>query len=181
MTHAVARTELLTPRLRLRWLAEDDAGLMLSIWNDPDFIRHVTDRGIRSEAEAAQALREGILKLYAQYGYGPYGIESLEEGVTMGICGLFKRDNLDSPDVGYSLLPDFRGRGYALEAARVVLAHARDDLGCARVLAIVSPQNTPSVRLLEKLGMQFERGLRMPGDEEEVALYGIKLATQGGC
>jgi len=91
----------------------------------------------------------------------------------MGICGLFKRDNLDYPDIGYSLLPGFRGRGYALEAAKAVLMHARDDLGLAQLKAIVSQDNTPSVRLLEKLGMRSEGVLRMPGEDEDVALYGI--------
>jgi RimJ/RimL family protein N-acetyltransferase len=178
MTHAMARTELLTARLRLRWFTEDDAGLMLSIWNDPDFIRHVADRGIRSEADAAQALRDGILKLYADFGYGPYRVESREEGVPMGICGLFKRDNLDFPDIGYTLLPDFRSQGYALEAAHAVLAHARDVLACAKVYAIVSPGNAPSRRLLEQLGMEVVGALRMPGDEEDVMLHAIEFTTK---
>lgn len=173
MSRTTAKTELTSLRLRLRWLTEDDAATMLALWNDPDFIRHVGDRGIRTRAEARQAMRDGILKLYADSGYGPYLIESLDDGSPMGICGLFKRDNLDDPDIGYSLLPGFRGRGYALEAARAVLMHARDDLGLSQLKAIVSQDNYPSVRLLEKLDMRFEGKLRMPGDDEDVALYGI--------
>lgn len=173
MSRTTARTELATARLHLRWLTADDAALMLAIWNDPDFIRHVRDRGIRTLGEARQALRDGILKGYADLGYGPYLIESPDGGSSMGICGLFKRDNLDFPDIGYSLLPGFRGRGYALEAARAVLMHARDHLGLSQLKAIVSQDNLPSVRLLEKLGMCYERVLRMPGEDEDVALYGI--------
>ena len=173
MSRTTAKNELTTRRLRLRWLTEDDAALLLNIWNDPDFIRHVGDRGIRTPAKARQAMRDGILKLYTELGYGPYLVESLDDGSSMGICGLFKRDNLDFPDIGYSLLPGFRGRGYALEAAHAVLAHARDHLHLSQLKAIVSRDNTPSVRLLEKLGMRFEGTLRMPGDDEDVALYGI--------
>jgi RimJ/RimL family protein N-acetyltransferase len=173
MSRTTSKAELTTPRLRLRWLTEDDAALMLAIWTDPDFIRHVGDRGIHTPTEARQALRDGILKLYADLGYGPYSIESLDGGPPMGICGLFKRDNLDYPDIGYSLLPGFRGRGYAHEAAGAVLMHARDFLGLSQLKAIVSRDNTPSVRLLEKLGMRFEGVLRMPGEDEDVALYGI--------
>jgi RimJ/RimL family protein N-acetyltransferase len=174
---AKPRSELVTERLRLRWMNETDASLMLAIWNDSGFIRYVADRGIRTEAEARQALRDGILKLYEERGYGPYLLEPRDGGAPMGICGLFKRDNLDFPDLGYSLLPAFRGSGHALEAARAVLAHARDDLGFSRVLAIVSPSNTRSIRLLNKLGMEFERALRMPGDEKDVALYATPLAV----
>jgi RimJ/RimL family protein N-acetyltransferase len=180
MPRLMASDELLTPRLRLRWLSEDDAGPMLSIWNDPDFIRHVGDRGIRTVSEAGDALRNGVLRLYADHGYGPYLLEPIAGGVPMGICGLFKRDNLEHPDLGYSLLPGFRGRGYGLEAAREVVRHARDDLGLPELLAIVSPGNTPSTRLLEKLGMQPGGTLRMPGADRDVHLYRVVLGGPPG-
>jgi len=173
MSNKTAKSELTTPRLRLRWLTEGDAALMLTIWNDPEFIRHVGDRGIRTPIEARQAMRDGVLKLYADFGYGPYLVESLDGEAPMGICGLFKRDNLDYPDIGYSLLPEFRGCGYAIEAACAVLKHARDCLGLSQLKAIVSQDNTPSMRLLEKLGMRSEGLLRMPGEDADVALYGI--------
>lgn len=173
MPQMIAKTDLTTDRLRLRWLTEDDAALMLAMWNDPDFIRHVGDRRIRSLPEALQAMRDGLLKLYDDYGYGPYLLEPLEGGPPMGICGLFKRDNLEYPDIGYGLLPRYRGRGYALEAASAVLKHVRNDLGLPQIKAIVSQANRSSVRLLEKLGMQAEATLRMPGEDEDVVLYGI--------
>jgi RimJ/RimL family protein N-acetyltransferase len=84
-----------TERLLLRRVALDDAGFMLSIWNDPAFIRHVGDRGIRSIEEAEAALQEGALKLYEEFGYGPYCMSLKEDGTLVGICGLFRRDNLD--------------------------------------------------------------------------------------
>jgi RimJ/RimL family protein N-acetyltransferase len=173
MLRQIAKSELTTDRLRLRWMTEDDAHLMLNIWNDPDFIRHVVDRGIRTPTEAREAMRDGVLKLYADFGYGPYLIEPLDGGSQMGICGLFKRDNLDYPDIGYSLLPGFRGCGYALEAACAVLTHARDYLGLPQLKAIVSQANSRSIRLLEKLGLRVEGTLRMPGEDEDVTLYGI--------
>lgn len=174
----MTQSGLVTERLRLRWMTEEDAGHMLAIWNDPGFVRFVGDRGIRSEAEARQAMLDGILKLYADHGYGPYLLEPRNGGTPMGICGLFKRENLDHPDLGYSLLPDFRGCGYALEAAHAVLAHARDDLGIPEILAIVSPANVRSTQLLEKVGMTLRRKLRMPDDDRDVALYGISLVDR---
>jgi ribosomal-protein-alanine N-acetyltransferase len=176
MPRATTNTELTTDRLRLRWLTEDDCELMLAIWNDPGFIRHVRDRGIRTLEQARQALQEGILKLYSDHGYGPYRIEPLDGGAPMGLCGLFKRDYLEVPDIGYTLLPEFRGHGYALEAARAVLAMARDELRLPQLKAIVSPDNPASVRLLEKLGMRVESGLRIDNDEDEVALYSIDFS-----
>lgn len=148
---------------------------MLAIWNDPAFIRHVGDRGIRTAAEAETALKEGPLKLYEDYGYGPFCLSLKKEPTLIGICGLFQRDNLDDPDIGFALLPNYCGKGFATEAARAVVAHARDDLGLRRLTAIVSPENVASVALLEKLGMSFERGITMPGEENEISLYSMKL------
>ncbi len=148
---------------------------MLAVWNDPAFIRHVGDRGIRTVAEAETALKEGPLKLYEEHGYGPYCLLLKEERTPIGICGLFRRDNLDDPDIGFALLPDYCGKGFAAEAAHAVIAHAREDLGLRRLTAIVSPENVASIRLLEKLGMSFERGITMPGEENEISLYSMNL------
>ena len=93
----------------------------------------------------------------------------------MGICGLFKRENLDYPDIGYGLLPAFCSKGYDLEAAIAVKEHADGHMRHARLLSIVSPDHPRSIRLLEKLGMCAGQRLRMPGDEDEVVLYGVSL------
>ena len=165
---------LWTERLELRWLTEDDAGLMLAIWNDPDFVRHVGDRGVRTTAEALDAMG-AALALYRTHGYGAYRIAPREGGPAMGICGLFKRENLSEPDLGYALLPGWRGGGYTTEAARAVLAEARDGLGLERVNAIVSPGNADSIHLLEKLGMRRQGPIRMPGDDEDILLFAMSL------
>ncbi len=164
-----------TPRLRLRRLTLDDAPLMLAVWNDPAFIRFVGDRGIRSLDEARIAMEVGAMNLYETYGYGPYGVILKEKDKAIGICGLFRRDGLDDPDIGFAILPDFCGQGYAYEAARSVVDHSRADLGLSRLTAIVSPDNQASVGLIRKLGLRFERMHRMPDDDDEVAIYAMSL------
>ena len=166
---------LQTERLILRRVTLEDAGLMLAIWNDPAFIRHVGDRGIRTVAEAEAALKEGAFKLYDDYGYGPYCMSLKVDRAQIGICGLFRCDNLDDPDIGFATLPDYCGKGYAAEAAHAVLAHARDDLGLRRLTAIVSPENRASIGLIEKLGMSLESGVTMPGEENQISLYSMSL------
>ena len=167
--------QLETARLILRRVSLDDADLMLAVWNDPDFVRNVGDRGIRSIEDARAAMKAGALKLYADYGYGPYAMVLKEDGARIGICGLFKRDNLEHPDIGFAVLPDHCGAGFAGEAAFAVLAHARDDLQLSELAAIVSPGNAPSVGLIEKLGLSFGGMIRMPGDDHEICLYRMKL------
>lgn len=164
-----------TQRLQLRELTLADAPLMLAIWNDPAFVRFVGDRGIRTLAEAQEAMTAGALKLYKDFGYGPYGVELKGEGTPIGICGLFRREGLDEPDIGFAILPDYCGKGYAHEASQAVLEHARDELGIPHLTAIVSPENAASVGLIRKLGLRFERMHRMVGDDDDVAIYGIRL------
>ena len=166
-----------TERLELRWLTPDDAPLMLAVWNDPAFMRYVGDRGVRTLEQARAALEAGLLKLYAEYGYGPFRVRCREDGADLGICGLFRRDGLDEPDIGFAILPDYCGRGFAFEASVAVLDHARDALGLPCVTAIVSPQNDASIGLLEKLGLCFERPIRMPNDDHDVSLYRIEFAS----
>jgi RimJ/RimL family protein N-acetyltransferase len=166
--------ELTTERLGLRRFTLDDAELMLAIWNDPAFVRFVGDRGVRSIEDARTALTDGALRLYAEYGYGPFRVALKAGDVPIGICGLFHREGLDDPDIGFALLPDYCGKGYAFEAARAVISHAGDDLGLERLTAIVSADNAASIRLIEKLGLTFERVLRLP-DDDDVDLYAMRL------
>lgn len=164
-----------TERLELSRLTLDDAQLMLTVWNDPAFIRHVGDRGIRTVKAARDALRAGALKLYAEHGYGPYRISRKADGVSVGICGLFRRDGLPDTDIGFSTLPQYCGEGFGYEAACAVIEHARVDALLPRLTALVSPHNTASVRLIEKLGLIFEKMVRMPGEDSDVCLYAMQL------
>ncbi|MDX1516310.1 MAG: GNAT family N-acetyltransferase [Woeseiaceae bacterium] len=166
-------TELETRRLRLQWLDAGDADLLLAIWNDPAFVRYVGDRGIRTKEQALLAFEEGPATLYRDYGFGPFRVSLRDGGDAIGICGLFRRTGLEDVDIGYALLPQFCGRGYAEEAARAVVGHAKDDLGLRRLTAIISPDNKRSIGLVEKLGLRFEKMIRMPDDDEDVCLYGV--------
>lgn len=162
-----------TSRLKLRWFVSGDEDLLLAIWNDPAFIQYVGDRGIRTLEEAGEAMASGPLKLYEDHGYGPFRISLPDADQAIGLCGVFRRDNLDHPDIGFALLPEYCGKGYAYEAAAAVTAYARDDLRLPCITAIVSPDNSASIALIRKLGLNFERMIKMPNDDKEICLYAI--------
>ncbi len=164
-----------TERLCMRRLTLDDADLMLAIWNDPTFVHYVGDRGVRTIAEARDNMSEGAFKLYEKYGYGPYRVALKSDDTAVGTCGLFRREGLEDTDIGYGFLPEFCRRGYAYESARAVLEHARADIGLARIIAIVSPDNAASIGLTEKLGLQFEKTARLPGEDKDISLYSMSL------
>jgi ribosomal-protein-alanine N-acetyltransferase len=164
-----------TERLSLREMSERDAGFVLEILNDPGFVRFVGDRGVRTPHAAARYIEERFAESYRQHGFGLWLVETKDEGVPVGICGLLKRKELNVVEVGYAFLPPFRARGYAFEAAAAALRHARDVLGLPRLHAVVTPDNAVSIRVLEKLGMKFERAVRLLGEEADVSLYSTDL------
>ena len=162
---------LATERLALRHLEDRDAPFMLRLLNDPAFIRNIGDRGVRSEEQALRYMREGPVASYSKHGYGLYLVELLGSGESIGICGLVKRDYLDDPDIGFAFLPEFGRRGYGFESAAAVKAYALETLRVPRLLAITSPDNVASIRLLGKIGLVFERMISPPGRDEELKLF----------
>lgn len=164
-----------TPRLALRCLDLDDAPFYLRLVNEPSFIQHIADKGVRTLDDAREHLRNGPMASYARHGHGLWMVELKETGTPIGICGLIRRDVLDDVDVGYALLPEFCGHGYAAEAAAAAVAHARDALGLRRVVAVVNPDNARSLRLLEKLGFRYERMVRLTPDAPEIQLLGCMV------
>ncbi|MCP3961415.1 MAG: GNAT family N-acetyltransferase [bacterium] len=160
-----------TDRLILSRLSFDHAEFILGLLNEPSFLRHIGDKGVRTLGDAREYLRTGPMQSYERFGYGLY-LTRLKDGETpIGICGLVKRDTLEHADVGFAFLPEFWRRGYAFESAAAVLVHAREDLGLERVVAITSPDNEASIKLLEKLGLRFEEMVRMAEDEAECRLF----------
>jgi RimJ/RimL family protein N-acetyltransferase len=145
-----------TERLTLRTLSNDAADFIVELLNEPSFIEHIGDKGVRTRDEAFEYIRTGPASSYATCGFGLYLVELKATGESLGMCGLLKRPALDDPDLGFAFLPRYWSKGYAFEAASGVLAYARSTLGITRVLAITSQGNAASIALLGRLGFRFE-------------------------
>ena len=167
--------ELETPRLTLRRLALDDAAFVTRLLNEPSFLANIGDRGVRNIGDAHRYLQSGPFAMYERFGFGLWHAARNADGASIGMCGLLKRDNLPDVDLGYAYLPEYWGHGLAFEAASATLQHAARKFGLRRVIAVVSPENTASIRVLEKVGMRFERMYAMNPAEPEVRLYGRSL------
>jgi ribosomal-protein-alanine N-acetyltransferase len=167
--------ELVTPRLVLRRLELDDAAFVVRLLNEPSFLENIGDRGVRDEQDAHRYLREGPMAMYAKYGFGLWHASLKSDGTAIGMCGLLQRNTLPDADIGYAYFPAHWGKGYALEAAEATLRHAAEKFGLRRVIAVVSQGNAGSIRVLEKIGMQFERLHSMEPGEADVRLYGRAL------
>ena len=160
-----------TARLTLREIDAADAPFILTLVNDPAWLRFIGDKNVRTQGDARRYIEAGPAAMYAQRGFGLWLAERSEDRVPIGMCGLIKRDALPDIDLGFAFLPAYRGNGYAFEAAQAAIGFAWERLGLQRVVAITAPDNDDSVRLLERLGFRFERMLRLSDDAPAVRLY----------
>ncbi len=164
-------TILETDRLIVRRFTLDDAAFILELLNDPDWLRFIGDRGVRTLDDARAYLINGPLAMYQRSGFGLYAVVLKRSGAPIGMCGLIKREGLDDVDLGFAYLPEYRAQGYGYEAAAAVLADGRQTFGLKRIVAITSLDNEKSIRLLERLGFAFEKIIRLPGGDEELKLF----------
>lgn len=164
-----------TDRLILRRLTPQDAEFILQLMNEPSWLRFIGNKSVRTIEDARNYILKGPVEMYSRLGFGLYLVELKEEGVSIGICGLIKRDSLADVDIGFAFLQKFWGKGYAYESASAVMAYGKRAFGLTRLAAITSPDNYVSIGLLEKLGFNFERMVKLSEDSEEVRLFTIEV------
>lgn len=162
-----------TRRLKLTEFTLDDAEVVLRILNDPGFHANIGDRKIRSVEEAKTYLRNAIFPSYEELGFSMFRLALKETDEVIGMCGLLKRDSLDYVDVGYALLQEHSGKGYASEAVEETIKLGLEDFNLDTLAAIISPHNQASIRIVEKFGFHFDRVIRM--NERDVKLFLKKL------
>lgn len=162
---------LTTDRLVIRRMTGADAEFMFALLNDQSWLRFIGDRGVRTVEDAEHYIRSGPVKMYEELGYGFCIVESKETLRPLGICGLAKRNYLADTDIGFALLPQYWGSGYAFEAAAAMLEYAKSELGLTRILATTRLDNIGSQKLLEKLGLRFERVFAHPDGDRDLKLY----------
>jgi RimJ/RimL family protein N-acetyltransferase len=159
-------------RLVLRHAIDADADFLVALTNDADFLRFIGDRCLRTREDAVRYLHTGP---FAR-GASEIGLRVVVDGAGQpcGVCGLLQREGLDDVDLGFAFSPSHRGRGLAMEAAAAMLQHGLRQLQLPRVVAIVDPSNERSIALLAKLGMRFEREMRLARDEKLLQLYVVQ-------
>ena len=162
-------TVLETQRLSLRKFTVNDAEFILKLLNEPSFLRYIGDKQVRNLEDARQYILNGPVASYERNGFGLYLVELKESYTPIGMCGFLKREELPDPDIGFAFLPEFWSKGFAFEAAAALLHDARERF--QRILAITSLDNDASIKLLQRLGLRFERVVQLSADSEQVRLF----------
>jgi RimJ/RimL family protein N-acetyltransferase len=153
----------------------DDAAFMFELLSDPAWKKFIGDRGAKTVDDGRDYIVTKIVPMYERTGFGLYVTELKNDETPIGICGLIKRESLEDVDIGFAFLPAFRSSGYAFESASAVLSYGKTTLGINRVVAITSPTNDLSAKLLQKLGFKFERMIRLSNGEQEDMLFASDL------
>src|SRR5450432_943852 len=161
---------LKTDRLIISNLILNDASFILELVNTPGWLQFIGDRGIKNTTDAENYIINGPMASYEKNGYGLYLVTLKDTAAPIGICGILKRDTLEYEDIGFALLPEYTGNGYALEAAAAVIVYAKQTLGLKKIAAITLEANHRSVNLLTKLGLVFEKKIFFPPKDEELLL-----------
>lgn len=173
-----------TERLTLRQLTLKDAPFIFRLVNEPSWLDNIGDKHIHSIKDAENYIEHGPLKSYRENGFGLYLIElklaidlrmqassDQTKPTPIGLCGLVKRDELDDPDIGYALVPDYWGTGFASEAAKAIFDYSSISLRIKRVVGITSMDNKSSIRVLTKIGLKFDKLIDLPGYDQQSCLF----------
>ncbi len=163
-----------TERLVLEEMVAEDAAFMLELLNTASWLKYIGDRNVHTIEEARNYLLYGAMSSYKKSGFGFYRVRLKDSDTIIGTCGLVKRDTLEDADIGFAYLPEYEKKGYAFEAASATLEFAKSRLQLKRIVAITLENNESCIRLLKKLGLQYEHNVRFD-ENEELMLFGISL------
>lgn len=149
----------------------EDADLILELYNMPNFIKFIGDRNIRTLEDAENYIQSKFLPQFDKLGFGNYLIVLKEGNQKIGGVGIFEREGLDIVDIGFSVLEKFEGKGYMFEAAQKVKSIGMNDFGLKKVSAITTKDNISSQKLIERLGLRFQKYVTLPNEVEELMYY----------
>jgi len=159
-----------TERLFLREFSVDDAEFILNLLNTPGWLKYIGDKNVRTPEDAVSYLENGPIKSYKENGFGLWMTLLKNSNIPVGMCGLINRETLEDIDIGFALLPEYLNLGYGYEIAHATMDYANNTLGIKKIVAITNSNNIPSIKLLNKLGLQFEKKIKLP-DNDTVLLF----------
>lgn len=154
------QTEIFTQRLVLNIITEEDDDFIRSLVNTEGWLQFIGDRNVHSKQDAIDYIRKikNTPNLF-------YWVVRLKDTPTpLGIISFLKRHYLEHFDIGFAFFPEYNGCGYAYEAAEKVLSIASQQAEYSTILATTIPQNIASIKLLNKLGLHFQREIEMANE-----------------
>jgi RimJ/RimL family protein N-acetyltransferase len=166
---------LLTKHLFLRHFHILDEDAMYGVFGDAEVMKY--GDGPQTKEWIRDWLLTCLERYYQTWGFGPYAVVEQSTQNVIGYCGLFHYPDVNGQrevEIGYRLRLSAWGKGYATEAARAVRDYAFTMLGMKRLIAMIDPSNTASIRVAEKIGMQYEQDIMFEGYTHPDRVYVIR-------
>jgi RimJ/RimL family protein N-acetyltransferase len=160
-----------TERLILREFNFNDAQFIIELLNSEGWIKFIGDRNVKTEEDAIKYLQNGPIKSYRENDFGLSMVEKKDDKKSIGMCGIILRDELEIPDIGFAFLPEFMGYGYAFEIADATMLFARNKLKIHKISAITVAENSKSIRLIQKIGLNYIKTFCFPNKDEDLLLF----------
>ena len=160
-----------TDRLILKPAEVQDADFFLELYNMPSFIQYIGDRNLRTKEDAANYITNRFIPQIEKLGFGNYVVILKEDNTKIGAVGIFEREGLDVLDIGFSFLEKYEGKGFAYESANKLKEVAATDFGVHKISAITTKDNFSSQKLIERLGLKFQKMVTIPEDVVELMYY----------
>ncbi|UTW66018.1 GNAT family N-acetyltransferase [bacterium SCSIO 12643] len=160
-----------TERLIVRPTSLEDASFLLELMNTPKWIQFIGDRKVHTEEDAKRYIEERMFPQLERLGYSNNTVIRKSDMIKVGSCGLYDREGLEGVDIGFAFLPQFEGKGYAFESSDMLKNLAIEKWNLKKIGAITLEDNKSSQRLLERLGLKFQKLMRLEGDSEELMYY----------
>ncbi len=160
-----------TARLRLRPFVPEDFDDLFRLYSDPEVMRYV-GKGVRTREETEASLAK-IMGHWSQLGFGLWAAHDKQSGSFVGRCGLQPLADTGEVELGYAFHREFWGRGLATEGSAAAVRFGFETLKLSRIVAIAVPHNCASRRVMEKVGMKFERTGPDPYGPSEVVWYSM--------
>ncbi|REC56713.1 N-acetyltransferase [Chryseobacterium piscium] len=163
-----------TERLLIRPVAVDDTDIIFQLYNMPNFIKFIGNKNINSLSDAENYIKSKFLPQIEKRGFGNYILVLKEGNQKIGSVGIFEREGLDVVDIGFSVLEKFEGKGLMFEAAQKVKSIGMEEFGLNKISAITSKDNFSSQKLIERIGLKFQKYVTLPNEDEELMYYETK-------
>lgn len=145
-----------TERLLIRKFTFDDLNQLIELRSDDEVIKYLGGRRMQNP-DAIKKRLQFYIDCYAKFGYGMCAMIWKETGEMIGWCGLQPLEETGYTEVGYGMIKEFWGKGIGFECAKAWLEYAFETANAEIIVAVASPENTGSWRIMEKCGMKYEK------------------------
>lgn len=125
--------------------------------NDPGVMRYINKGIVKTPEETWENIRR-VQTRWQKYGFSWWAIREKSSGAIIGAACLQHLANVEGAplEIGWRLVPKQNGKGYATEAAKAIIDFASEQIGSTYLVAVADPENIPSQRVMQRLGMTYK-------------------------